>query len=119
MQGTRIVATPRMRPSLARKSTVQTAAAMELFQLADELSYISGVAAVTFAVTLVVSAPYHFMTLAAAAVRQRLMGAMCYMQRLKGHIWYMRRVWRQALCCCGWRRSQRRASSELGCSFAS
>jgi hypothetical protein len=46
-----------MRPFQARKSTVQTAAAMELFQLADELSYISGVAAVTFAVTLVVSAP--------------------------------------------------------------
>ena len=54
MEGSRFLASPRMQPAVTRKSTVQTSAAMEIFQLADELSYISGVAAVTFAVTLVV-----------------------------------------------------------------
>ena len=41
-------------PTAVRQRTVQTSAAMEVFQIADELSYISGVAAVVFAVTLVV-----------------------------------------------------------------
>ena len=82
MQGTRIVATPRMRPSLARKNTVQTAAAMELFQLADELSYISGVAAVTFAVTLVVSVPDLLTMLTTAAGRQGLKGSVLHAQGL-------------------------------------
>jgi len=35
---------------------VKTEAAMEIYQVADELSYISGVAGVCFAITLVVRA---------------------------------------------------------------
>ena len=50
----RLGAIPQQKPSAVRQRTVQTAAAMEVFQVADELSYISGVAAVVFAVTLVV-----------------------------------------------------------------
>ena len=52
----RVGATPQITPTAVRQRTVQTSAAMEVFQLADELSYISGVAAVVFAVTLVVRA---------------------------------------------------------------
>ena len=50
----RLGAVPQQQRTAVRQRTVQTAAAMELFQVADELSYISGVAAVVFAVTLVV-----------------------------------------------------------------
>lgn len=43
--------------------STQTSAAMEMYQLADELSYITGVAGVCFAITLVVSQPHGTMYL--------------------------------------------------------
>ena len=49
-----LVAQPRAKQSQALRQNVKTAAAMEIYQVADELSYITGVAGVCFAITLVV-----------------------------------------------------------------
>lgn len=49
-----VVAQPRAKQSQALRQNVKTTAAMEIYQVADELSYITGVAGVCFAITLVV-----------------------------------------------------------------
>ena len=51
------VSLPNARQSAARRlsGSTQTSSAVEMYQLADELSYITGVAGVCFAITLVVS----------------------------------------------------------------
>ncbi|BDA40711.1 probable cytochrome b6-f complex subunit 7, chloroplastic [Coccomyxa sp. Obi] len=48
-----LVAQPLARQAPAFRQNVKTAAAMEIYQVADELSYITGVAGVCFAITLV------------------------------------------------------------------
>lgn len=53
-----LVAQPLARQAPARGQNVKTAAAMEIYQVADELSYITGVAGVCFAITLVVRICY-------------------------------------------------------------
>ena len=51
------ISLPNARQSTSRRlsGSTQTSSAVEMYQLADELSYITGVAGVCFAITLVVS----------------------------------------------------------------
>lgn len=81
---------------------------MEIYQVADELSYISGVAGVCFAITLVVRVPL-FLFEVGCSIYNVSDGPLCL---LIHPMLFSCRDWRLASYSCALKRSLRRGSSE-------